>query len=159
MRRKVIQDFANVFCQRIAQLPEGYDLASFAHYGSGTYELDILTGNCTLNGKPIPGLRTCDVFREWLFKQLDKHRIVHTGIKLASLTINVSISEVDVKLSLGHEFASAYYEFDCRSEIRTDEKTYTAQLNHEQTWGFDWFYQQLYGCALPLSRGQSQAEL
>jgi hypothetical protein len=44
MRRKVIQDFVNVFCQRVIDLPEGYDLASFAHYGSGQYRLSILTG-------------------------------------------------------------------------------------------------------------------
>ena len=63
MRRKVIQDFANVFCQRILQLPEGYDLASFVHYASGTYELNILTGKCSFNGDPIPKLRTCDEFK------------------------------------------------------------------------------------------------
>ena len=56
MRRKVIQDFANVFCQRLIDLPEGYDdlpegydLASFVHYASGKYRLSILTGECSHN--------------------------------------------------------------------------------------------------------------
>jgi hypothetical protein len=40
MRRKVLQDFANVFCQRLIDLPEGYDLASFAHHGSGKIQLE-----------------------------------------------------------------------------------------------------------------------
>jgi hypothetical protein len=31
MRRKVLQDFANLFCQRTIDLPSEYDLASFAH--------------------------------------------------------------------------------------------------------------------------------
>jgi len=53
MRRKVLQDFANVFCQRIIDLPEGYDLASFAHYGSGKYSLNVLTLADRLEGCEI----------------------------------------------------------------------------------------------------------
>jgi hypothetical protein len=70
MRRKIIQDFANVFCQRIIELPEGYDLASFAHYGSGKYKANILTGECSRDGSPIPTLRTCGVYDDWLRAQL-----------------------------------------------------------------------------------------
>ena len=154
MRRKVIKDFANVFCQRIAQLPEGYDLASFVHYGSGTYELDILTGKCELNGEPVPSLKTCNVFKDWLFSQLDKHGIAHAEIETARLIIGLDISAIDARLVDTHEFASAYFKFDLKSEIRTDEKTYHAQLSHEQTWGFDWYYNQLYGSTLHLSSTQ-----
>jgi hypothetical protein len=69
MRRKVLQDFANVFCQRLIDLPEGYDLASFAHHGSGKYNLNVLTGECSHNEVPIPKLRTCDTYAEWLRTQ------------------------------------------------------------------------------------------
>ena len=151
MRRKVIQDFANVFCQRILQLPEGYDLASFVHYGSGTYTLNILTGECGFNSKPLLKLRTCDVFKEWLFAQLDKHLIPHNGIKAVNLSIDVTVSEISVKQSYGHEFASAHFSFDCRSEIVTDEKSYVSSMSGEKTWGFDWYYNQLYGSVLELA--------
>src|SRR5882757_6152400 len=99
MRRKVIQDFANVFCQRILQLPDGYDLASFVHYGSGAYDLDILTGECSLNGERISTLRTCDVFKEWLCVQLAKHLIAPNDIERAHLRINVTVSQLSVKQS------------------------------------------------------------
>ena len=46
MRRKVIQDFANVFCQRFIDLPSGHDLATFAYLGSGSASLNILSGEC-----------------------------------------------------------------------------------------------------------------
>ena len=151
MRRKVIQDFANVFCQRILQLPKGYDLASFVHYGSGTYDLNIFTGECSFNGKPIPKLRTCNVFREWIFAQLDKHLIPHESIEAARLKIDVTVSQISVKQSCGHEFASAHFSFDCQSEIRTDEKSYVSSMSGEQTWGFDWYYNQLYGSVLELA--------
>jgi hypothetical protein len=136
-------------------LPEGYDLASFVHYGSGTYKLDILTGKCELDGEPVPSLRTCNVFKDWLFTQLDKHGIAHAEIEAARLIIGLDISGIDVRLAGTNELASAYFKFDFQSEIRTDEKTYYAQLSHEQTWGFDWYYNQLYGSTLYLSGAQS----
>src|SRR5947209_20456139 len=148
MRRKAIQDFANVFCQRILQLPEGYDLASFVHYGSGSYDLNILTGECIFNGNPIPKLRTCDVFKEWLFAQLEKHLIPREGIEAASLKIDVTVSQISVKQSYGHEFASAHFSFNCQSEIRTDEKSYASGMSGEKTWGFDWYYNQISGRVL-----------
>lgn len=151
MRRKAIQDFANVFCQRILQLPEGYDLASFVHYGSGAYGLNILTGECSFNGNPIPKLRTCAVFEEWLFAQLDKHLIPHECIEAASLKVDVKISEVSVSEFYGHESASAHFSFNCQSEIRTDEKSYASVMSGEKTWGFDWYYNQLYGSVLELA--------
>jgi hypothetical protein len=150
MRRKVLQDFANVFCQRILQLPEGYDLASFVHYGSGAYDLDILTGECSVNGERIPTLRTCDVFKEWLFVQLAKHLIAPNDIERARLRINVTVSQLSVKQSFGHETASAQFSFDCRSEIATDEKSYASALSGEHLWAFDWYYNQLYGSTLEL---------
>ena len=152
MRRKVIQDFANVFCQRILLLPEGYDLASFVHYGSGTYELDILGGVCRFNGSSIPKLRTCDTFKDWLFAQLEKHHIPREAIEIANLTINVTVSQIDIGLlTPNHEYAMAHFSFRCHSEIRTDEKSYASEMSDEKKWGFDWYYQQLYGSVLGLA--------
>jgi hypothetical protein len=94
MRRKVIQDFANVFCQRVVDLPSGYDLASFAHYGSGKYALNILTGECSHNGIPILKLQTCDVYDEWLRTQLERHGVEQNKICEARLDIEVDVRNV-----------------------------------------------------------------
>ncbi len=145
MRRKVIQDFANVFCQRMIDLPDGYDLASFAHYGSGKYRADILTGECSCNDRPIPKLHTCVVFDEWLRRRLEKHAISRDRIEAATLEVNVTVSEVNLRSSYGHRFASAHFTFECQSEIRTDEKSYVGQMIGNKEWGFDWYYEKLYG--------------
>jgi hypothetical protein len=150
MRRKVLQDFANLFCQRIIDLPSGYDLASFAHHGSGTYIANILTGACSLNGNPIPSLRICEDYREWLNVQTDKHKIQTEGIKEAILQINVGVDKVNIKSSYRHQFADARFSFDCQSEIKTDEKSYKGKMRGEKTWGFDIYYIRLYG-SLPSS--------
>ena len=150
MRHKSIQDFVNVICQHFTQVPNGYDLATFVHFGSGIYMLDILKGTCTRNEITIPKLNTCDELREWLIIQLDKHRIPLSSIKRIDFEIRVIVSELKVKTSFGHVFASANFTFDCRSEIRTDEKTYDSQLHNEKAWGFDFYYEKLYGSPLAL---------
>lgn len=145
MRRKVLQDFANVFCQRILDLPSGYLLAACAHYGTGTYHANILTGECTFNSRPIPTLQTCPEYGEWLTAQLEKHGIEKSGIKEVHVQIIGKVGNVRVRSSYGHQFAEARFAFDCRSEIRTDEKLYKGQMAGEKDWGFDWYYIRLYG--------------
>jgi hypothetical protein len=149
MRRKILQDFANVFCQRFIDLLSGYDLATFVHLGSGFYLSDILTGNCTRNGAPIPPLTTCKEYREWLQVQLSKRHIPLEGLQV-SMRINVLISDVKVSTSFGHVFASAFFECNCHSQIRTDEKMYVGHSRGAKAWGFDWYYQKLYGDPLNL---------
>ena len=145
MRRKVLQEFVNSFCQRVLDLPEGYDLASFALYGSGVYEVNILTGDCMRNGNLIPPLRLCDIYQKWMLKQAEKRGIEKNGILAATLRIKVDVEDVSLRSSGSHRFASGHFFFVCRSEIVTDENTYVGQMDGDKVWGFDWFYEQLYG--------------
>jgi hypothetical protein len=127
------------------------------HFGSGTYELNILAGECAFNDRPIPKLKTCDVYKEWLLEQLNRHLISRDGIEAANLKIEVGISQIKVVQSYGHEWATAHFAFDCQSEIRTDEKSYISRMAGEQLWGFDWYYNQLYGSVFQLPDGRSSA--
>ena len=136
MRRKVLQDFANVLCQRFIDLPSGYDLATFVHLGSGFYLLDILNGNCSRDGLPIPPLMTCTEYRDWLQVQFAKRNIALEPLRI-SMGVNILVSDVRVRTSFGHVFASAFFECSCRSEIRTDEKTYSGHHRGAKAWGFD----------------------
>jgi hypothetical protein len=148
MRRKVVQDFANVFCQRLLDLPDGHDVASFAHYGSGNFHADILTGECSFNGKSIPALRLCDTYKDWLREQSEKHGVPFEQIETAAFDVQVVVKDVNLSSSYGHRFASAHFFFECRSELKTDEKSYVGQMAGDKKWGFDWYYERLYG-ALP----------
>ena len=138
----------NSFCQRVLDLPSGFDLASFAHYGTGAYEANILTGDCSYNGNPIPSLKLCDVYQQWMHQQLDKHGVPRGGIREATLQLRIGVKELSLRSSFGHRFASARFFFGCRSEIKTDEKSYVGQMSGDKEWGFDWYYEKLYG-ALP----------
>jgi hypothetical protein len=136
LRRKVLQDFANVFCQQFLELGSGHDVATFVRLGSGTYALNILTGACARDGAPIPELKVCREYRLWLIEQLAK-RHVPPGLLHAVLTVEVTVVNSTVKNSYGHLFGSADFTFRCRSELRTDEKVYVGELSGTRAWGFD----------------------
>jgi hypothetical protein len=122
--------------------------SQFPPCGSGTYHADVLTGECSFNGKSIPTLRLCDTYREWLREQSEKHTIPYEQIVAAAFQVQVVVKDVNLRSPYGHRFASAHFFFDCRSEIRTDEKSYVGQMAGDKEWGFDWYYERLYG-ALP----------
>lgn len=145
LRRKVIQDFANLFCQRFVDLPSGYDLASLAHYGSGEYRLDILNGRTSFKGLPIPKFQTCDEYKDWMFVQMGKHHIARDGIVAASLNVVAKIDMIRAWPSYGHTFASAHFSLGCESEIKTDERSYLGKMAGKREWGFNWYYERLYG--------------
>src|SRR5215471_10204721 len=134
MRRKVLQDFATALCQKFIDLPNGDDLASFVEFGSGTYDLDILNGDSTHNGRPIAPLRICGEYREWLLNQQTKHG-VPPGILRVGMRISALISDIRAKTSYGHVFRSAHFNFECHSEIQTDEKTYSGHKRGAKIWG------------------------
>jgi hypothetical protein len=145
MRRKVIQEYVNHFCQKVIDLPAGYDLASFAHYGSGIYWADLLTGSCSHNGNPILRLRLCDEYRQWIKNQLERHGIQEAEILEATIRIKVRMEGLSTRASFGHSFASGHFSFECESLIKTDEKSYLGQMQGEKEWSFDWYYEKLYG--------------
>ena len=76
---------------------------------------------------------------------LDKHAIQREGIREAVIEIKVEVEGINLRSSFGHRFASAHFSFTCKSEIKTDEKSYVGQMQGEEEWGFGWYYEKLYG--------------
>src|SRR5262249_4333595 len=109
-----------------------------------------LNGHCSRDGISIPSLNTCKEYKEWLQKQLNKRKIPLEGLRVC-MGINVLISDVRIKTSYGHIFASAFFECNCYSEIRTDEKKYVGHCRGAKAWGFNYYYQKLYGNPMNLA--------
>jgi hypothetical protein len=106
LRRKILQDFANTFCQQFLDLGSGHDVATLVRLGSGSYSLDLLSGACTRDGTPIPELKVCREYRGWLQEQMMKHR-VPAGVVQASFVVDVTVRRSAVKESFGHHSGSA----------------------------------------------------
>jgi hypothetical protein len=136
MRRKVLQDFANVFCQRFVDLPDGHDLALLASLGDGTVVLDMLRGKCTWDGIPVPLLKRCAENREWLERQIKNHHFTIEDVKAASMALEFRVKNYVFEKSFGHDSSQATFLFKCTSEIRTDEVSYKGIYEGEKTWGY-----------------------
>jgi hypothetical protein len=133
VRRKVLQSYANVLCQHFIDLGSGSDARAFSELGSGHYKLDILTGVCTKDGARIPELKVCRHFRLWLMEQIEKDR-VPPGVESAVLAVDLTVANVRAKVP--HRLGAADFTYQCRSEVRTDEKTYVGILSGARQWGF-----------------------
>jgi len=149
MRRKVIQEYVNSFCQRVIDLPSGYDLATFAHFGSGVYRADILTGECDYEAATIPKLELCSIYLSWLDQQLVRRGILRESLLHVNMRLEVEISGLQVRTPFSSQFASANFSFKCESEIKTDEKSYFGRSSGTKEWGFDYYYLRLYGAFPP----------
>jgi len=61
---------------------------------------------------------------------------VPPGVEAALLVVDMMVANVSVELSFGHLFGAADFEYECRSEIRTDERTYAGAMSGSKRWGF-----------------------
>jgi len=134
LRRKVLQDFANTFCQQFLDLGSGHDVATFVRRGSGSYSMDLLNGECSHDGAPIPEMKACREYRLWLIEQMSKHSVSPELLRAVAV-VQVVVRAVSVKDS-GARAGSADLDFRCRAELTTDEKTYTSEMSGARLWGY-----------------------
>lgn len=149
MRRKVLQHFANTPPQRLLDLPSGFDLARFARLVSGTLEVDFLRGECRHNSVLTAPFDLCAEHRAWIDREAGRHHIPKEELAGVAMTVAFVVRDAEVKHSYGHVFRSAVFSFDCRSEIRTDERTYAAHQKGEKYWEYDYYWEKLYGADEP----------
>jgi hypothetical protein len=157
MRRKVLQHFANTPPQRLLDLPSGFDLARFARLETGTLDIDYLEGTCRHNRMQVAAFDMCGEHRAWLDREVMRNRITKEGLAQVAMTVIFRVRDIKVERSYGVLFRSGIFCFDCRSEVRTDEKTYVSVQAGEKEWSYDYYWEKLYGPAEPLSpsRGDS----
>jgi hypothetical protein len=135
MRRKVLQDFANVFPQKFIDLPS--DLALLAYLRTGVIKIDIITGKCSYEGMRIPTLQTCRENKSWLMNQAEKHHISVDKLKNVSMIIEFRVTDFFFEKSFGQEKRHAYFRCKCCGEIQTDKKNYRSEHFGAKRRGYD----------------------
>ena len=145
MRRKVIQHFANMLPQRFLDLTDGFDLAILAKEKSGKAEFDFLQGTASIDGVPQPEMRTSANFRAWLLREAEAHDIPMEALLRASMNVALEVTEIKVKESFANVFHSATFNFECASDLRTDERAYTCRSSGSKRWGYGYYWEQLFG--------------
>jgi hypothetical protein len=83
--------------------------------GSGTLEIDAITGQCRFDGKTIDQLTIAEEIRVWLRRDLAANKIPISAITRAHLTVELSFSAVPWNESATEIFISA------GKAVRTDQ--------------------------------------
>ncbi len=128
MKRKVIQDFANVCNQMFLTSHNNSDRINFVIFGSGIITMDFLSQRCTHNRLTICPLFYCISYRKWLGDQCAKHGIDFSILEAVelSVTLEVKISRI---VDRSMTWMTTFMEFDCSSRIVAYKKEYTSKMS------------------------------
>jgi len=129
MRRKILQDHANVFCQMLVGWRMLEDLGRLRGLGSGNLALNVLTSAVTFEGSPIEPLFIAKEISTWFAARLEKYEIPREEIHVAIVEAEITLEEV----KRGRRSATIL-DWNCRSLIRTIEKEYIGHLAERHTW-------------------------
>jgi hypothetical protein len=123
MRRKVLQDIANTLCQMGVGWRMGDDWERIASMPDGSLEFDLLAGHVTHSSEGKVELWVAGELRAWLQHRLEAEGIDLAKILRASLTTGYRTDRIrtDRKKIVS-------FDFECRSELRTDERAYEGKL-------------------------------
>ena len=116
--------------------------------GSGNLEINILTGQCEFQGKPIAQLPIALELVEWMRQDLQTHGIPSALLTRARLSVKLSFSRIpwDTKTKeIFYVDGSAVRSenmhkciFECDSEVATSEAIHRGKQTEVQQWPVGW---------------------
>jgi len=116
--------------------------------GSGSLEIDALTGRCQFEDKSIVQLPIAQELVEWVKQDLDTHCIPAAILTRATLSAKLSFSQIPWNTKTKHTFYKGgkavlsermhQCVFECESEVTTKEAVYHSKLVETQEWPMGW---------------------
>ena len=135
MKRKIIQDFANVCCQMFLASLTNSDRINFVIFGSGVVSMDFLTQRCTHNNIAVSPLFYCISYRDWLNEQCAKHELDIARLTAAELRVEMKVRTFRKVTGGIRGWLSTSMDFSCLSRITTKEREYTCEMADSQEMG------------------------
>ncbi len=135
MKRKVLQDFAHVCCQRFLTSLSNSDRINFVIFGSGRVSIDFLSQRCTHERLAISPLGYCLSFRDWLSESCQRHHIKLSELTEVKLDVQMIVQVERKERPSFSGWLTTTINFECSSRIVTDEKIYAAKVWEVQTRG------------------------
>jgi hypothetical protein len=125
MRRKVLQDHANVFCQMfVGWRMIANDIPTLVRLRHGPLTIDVLTGTAKHADAPIRNLYIAGELQAWFAAQLAEHNIPREAIAAAVVYVDFDATAVPRRRHDRFKLA-----FDCRSLIETADRKYEGRLS------------------------------
>lgn len=135
MRRKVLQDFAHVCCQKFLTSLSNSDRINFVIFGSGRVSIDFLALRCTHERMPISPLGYCVSFRDWLSENCQKHDIRFEDLTEVRLEVQMDVQTERRERPAFAGWLTTKITFDCDSRVATAEKVYVSKMSETQKMG------------------------
>jgi hypothetical protein len=148
MRRKRLQHVADTMCQMFCGWRLIGSKPNLVNLGSGTLEIDAITGQCSFQGQIIDQLTIAEEIRAWIQADLAANRIPVASLTGARLSVKLSFSEVPWNKHTRQIFYSDEGSvrtekmnrctIECDSNVATDEAVYRSKLREIQEWPIGW---------------------
>jgi hypothetical protein len=130
MRRGLLQDYANQVCQKAAGWLMTLDGPLLLAAGTGTLEIDLLTGQTLMNGtgQARPPLTYSEV-GPWLDEARSRDDVPPDVIEAFNLNIHFAIEEGSDR---GLETRRVF--LDCSSRVKTADRTFEGRHRKTERW-------------------------
>lgn len=148
MQRKRVQHIADTVCQMFCGWRLIASKPNLLKLGSGTLEIDAITGQCIFQDKAIGQLTIAEEIRAWLHQDLATNKIPVAALTGAHLSVKLSFSVVPWNESTTEIFYSDGKAIrtekmnrcviECDSKVTTDRSVYRSTLMEVQEWPLDW---------------------
>jgi hypothetical protein len=129
MRRGLLQDFANTACQMFVGWRIWNDLPRLLAVGEGVVEIDLLTAETLLAGRPVEPLSIGHEIRSWLRERIEAEGVPAGLVTSARLTVAFAVADRPGR-SPGH--VQRRLLFRCESAVVAAGRTYASVLVDEQ---------------------------
>jgi hypothetical protein len=146
MRRKRLKHCADTLCHMFCGWRLVNSYSEIESLGSGTLEIDALTGDATFDGQPTKSLAIAGELHAWLRQDCDSNNIPMDHIHAAKLTAALDLKKTDWKKrqSRDHWFDHKGAEIlwrqinrciiECNSLITTDACEYRSRYHDLEEW-------------------------
>ena len=148
MHRKRLQHVADTLCQMFCGWRLIGSKPNLVNLGSGTLEIDAITGQYFFQSKTIGLLSIAEEIRAWLQQDLATNKISIAVLTGAHLTVKLSFSVVpwseptrDIFYSDGKAVRTERMNrciMECDSNVTTNEAAYRSKLVEVQEWPLGW---------------------
>jgi hypothetical protein len=148
MRKKRLQDVADTMCQMFCGWRLIESKPNLVNLGSGTLEIDAITGQCFFQGRIIGQLKVADEIRAWMLDDLAANKIPVAALSSARLSVKLSFSVVPwtetKKQIFCLEGKAVQTEkmnrclMECESKVATPEVVYRSKSTEVQEWPMGW---------------------
>jgi hypothetical protein len=148
MHRKRLQHVADTMCQMFCGWRLIESKPNLLKLGSGTLEIDAITGQCVFQGKTTGPLTIAEEIRAWLQQDLATNKIPIAALTGAHLAVKLSFSVVpwneptrEIFYSDGKAIPTEQMNrcvMECDSNVTTDESAYRSKLMEVQEWPLGW---------------------